>query len=86
VKKQNTMTLAAQYLFLPSIMFSGIMFPAELLPKPMQWIGEVLPATQGVKLYSDVGLQLLPLIILAGITVAALGTSAVLFRKISERK
>ncbi|MDR2502144.1 MAG: ABC transporter permease [Oscillospiraceae bacterium] len=86
VKKQNTMTLAAQCLFLPSIMFSGIMFPAELLPKPMQWIGEVLPATQGARLYGGACLQLLPLAVLAGITVAAFTVSAALFRKISERK
>jgi ABC-2 type transport system permease protein len=86
VKKQNTMTLASQCLFLPSIMFSGIMFPAELLPEPMQRIGEILPATQGVRLYSDAGLQLLPLVILAGITVLAFAISAALFRKISERK
>ncbi|MFP3153519.1 ABC transporter permease [Lachnospiraceae bacterium ZAX-1] len=86
VKKQNSMTLAAQCLFLPSIMFSGIMFPENLLPKPMQWIGEVLPATQGVRLYSDTGLQLQPLLILAGIMVVAFAISAILFRRISQRK
>jgi ABC-2 type transport system permease protein len=86
VKKQNTMTLAAQCLFLPSIMFSGIMFPAELLPKPMRWIGEVLPATQGVRLYSDAGLQIQPLLILIGVMVVAFAISAVLFRRISVRK
>jgi ABC-2 type transport system permease protein len=65
---------------------SGIMFPAELLPKPMQWIGEVLPATQGVRLYSDAGLQLQPLLILGGIMVVAFAVSAALFRRISQRK
>ncbi|MDR3207213.1 MAG: ABC transporter permease [Oscillospiraceae bacterium] len=86
VKKQNTMTLAAQCLFLPSIMFSGIMFPSELLPKPMQWLGEVLPATQGVRLLAGDELRITPLMILAAITVAAFAASVVMFRRISLRK
>ena len=86
VKKQNTMMLAAQCLFLPSIMFSGIMFPAELLPDFMQTIGKVLPAAQGILLYSDTGLQLQPLLILSGTAAAGFTVSAFLFRRISERK
>lgn len=86
VKKQNALTLVAQGLFLPTIMFSGIMFPSELLPKPMQWIGEVLPATQGIRLFSDAQIQIQPLMMLCLLTAAAFTVSAMLFRRISVRK
>lgn len=40
-------------LFLPSVMFSGIMFPAELLPKPFEIAGKIFPATWGFELLSE---------------------------------
>lgn len=86
VKKQNTMTLAAQCLFLPSIMFSGILFPAELLPKPMMWLGVALPATQGARLLDGGALAAVPLAILCGLTVASFTVSAALFKRISIRR
>jgi ABC-2 type transport system permease protein len=86
VKKQNTLTLVSQCLFLPTIMFSGIMFPAGLLPKPMQWIGEILPATQGMAMLSDAGLQMQPLIILCTMAVLLFAVSTILFRRISARQ
>ena len=86
VKRQNTMTLAAQCLFLPSIMFSGIMFPAEMLPKPMQWLGMALPATQGVRLLDDGMLAAAPLAILVGLTIVSFAASTVLFKRISIRR
>jgi len=85
VKKQTTLTLAGQFLFLPTVMFSGIMFPSNLLPKPMQMFGEILPATQGLRLITDAGLQLLPLGILTVMTLTAFTLSVVLFRRISVR-
>lgn len=86
VKKQNTMTLAAQCFFLPSIMFSGILFPAGLLPKPLMWLGTLLPATQGVRLLDGDGLAKMPLAILGALTVASFSASVVLFRRISLRQ
>lgn len=86
VKKQNTMTLAAQCLFLPSIMFSGILFPAELLPKPMMWLGVALPATQGARLLNGGALAAAPLAILCGLTVASFTISVALFKRISIRR
>ena len=86
VKKQNTMTLAAQCLFLPSIMFSGILFPAELLPKPMLWLGLALPATQGARLLDGGTLAASPLAILCGLTIASFAAAVVLFKRISIRK
>jgi ABC-2 type transport system permease protein len=85
VKRQNTMTLAAQCLFLPSILFSGIMFPAKLLPKPMQWIGQALPATQGARLFDGTALQTTALLVLLGVTGGAFLVAAQRFRRISQR-
>lgn len=85
VKKQSTLTLAGQCLFLPTVMLSGIMFPADILPKPMRMIGEVLPASQGMKLISGGVLQTTPLLILIAITVLAFGASMVMFRRINMK-
>lgn len=86
VKKQNTMTLASQCLFLPSVMFSGIMFPVELLPKPMQWLGMALPATHGMGLYDGGTMAVVPLAVLVGVTIVSFLVSAVLFKRISIRR
>jgi ABC-2 type transport system permease protein len=86
VRKQNTLTLVSQCLFLPTIMFSGIMFPSELLPKPMQWIGEILPATQGMHMFSKAGIATQPLIILCGMTAIFFAASVILFRRPGGRR
>jgi ABC-2 type transport system permease protein len=31
--------------FLPSLLLSGIMFPASMLPSALNWVGRVFPAT-----------------------------------------
>lgn len=85
VKKQSSLTLVGQCLFLPTIMFSGIMFPAKFLPKPMQVIGEILPATQGMQLISEGVLQITPLLILFLLTAVAFTVSVILFRRTSMR-
>lgn len=48
--KGSKLTMLAQVVFLPSIMLSGIMFPAEMLPKPLLYLGKLFPATWGFKL------------------------------------
>lgn len=57
VKNQSKLTMLVQIIFLPSIMLSGIMFPADLLPDPIKMIGQIFPAAQGFKLMLDFGLQ-----------------------------
>lgn len=85
VKKQTSLALVGQFLFLPTVMFSGIMFPAKLLPQPMQMVGEILPATHGLRLLTNAGLQSLPLIILIAMAFVAFMLSVLLFRRISVR-
>ena len=86
VKKQNTLTLVSQCLFLPTIMFSGIMFPADLLPKPMQWFGEILPATLGMRMISGGEIVAQVLIILCVMTTVFFLASAIIFKRISARR
>lgn len=47
VKSTTKLTMISQLIFLPSIMLSGIMFPAEMLPTILQSIGKAFPATWG---------------------------------------
>ena len=57
VKNQAKLTLTAQLIFLPSIMLSGIMFPVSLLPKTLEIIGNLFPASWGYKLMLDHGFR-----------------------------
>lgn len=50
VKNQAKLTMYSQVLFLPSILLSGIMFSAELLPHLLKNIGKLFPATWGYAL------------------------------------
>lgn len=50
VRDQSRLAAAAQIVFLPSVLLSGIMFPASMLPEALQGIGEILPATSGYEL------------------------------------
>lgn len=56
VKNQAKLTMVAQLVFLPSIMLSGIMFPANLLPNFLEKIGRLFPAQWGFRLMLDRGL------------------------------
>lgn len=58
VKNQTRMAMTAQLVFLPSIMLSGIMFPADLLPDILQAAGRIFPAFWGYRLMLDHGFQL----------------------------
>lgn len=47
VKSESKLTMVSQFVFLPSLMLSGIMFPASMLPKVMESVGKIFPATNG---------------------------------------
>lgn len=61
----------AFFFFLPSILLSGFMFPFDGMPRPAQWLAEVLPLTHFVRIVrgvlqrgaslGDVGRELVPL-------------------------
>lgn len=45
------------FIFLPSILLSGFMFPFAGMPKPVQWLAEVLPLTHFLRLIRGVMLR-----------------------------
>lgn len=55
VKNQAKLTMISQVFFLPSIMLSGTMFPASMLPKVLEVPGKLFPATWGFRLMNEAG-------------------------------
>lgn len=86
VKKQTTMGLVGQLLFLPSLMFTGMMFPAEFLPKALQKVGSVLPASFGMKILLGSETVWPNILALTGIIIVAFAVSAWMYKKISYSK
>ena len=82
VKSQSKLTMLAQLLFLPSIMLSGIMFPAELLPGALQGAGRLFPAAWGYRLMQDGGLVLAHLWPLAAVLAGGAGACALLLKRL----
>lgn len=76
IKSASKLTMAAQFIFLPSIMLAGIMFPANMLPKALETLGMIFPATWGFKLmiseHFDVRL-LMPLVVIMIVSVCVSG-------------
>lgn len=52
-KSASKLTMYSQIVFLPSMMLSGIMFPVNMLPKPLEYLGLLLPATHAMKILSS---------------------------------
>lgn len=76
------------FILMPSILLSGFMFPYEGMPKPAQWIADMLPATHFMRVIRGVVLRdaslddLAPdLIWLAVFSVAGLALASLRFRK-----
>ncbi|MDU1412381.1 MAG: ABC transporter permease [Clostridium sp.] len=67
VKSLSRLTMISQFVFLPSIMLSGIMFPSNMLPEFLQGLGKIFPSTWGfenmIKSNFD-SLTMLPLIVI----------------------
>ena len=53
VGDQAKLTMFSQLVFLPSIMLSGILFPANLLPEFLQQLGRIFPAAWGYRLLAQ---------------------------------
>lgn len=58
VKDQAKTSMVSIIVFLPSIMFSGIMFPVELLPKLFEKMGKIFPASWGYRVMMENNFQL----------------------------
>ena len=57
VKSQMQAMQLAFFVFLPSILLSGFMFPFAGMPKPAQWLAEILPLTHFVRLIRGIMLR-----------------------------
>ena len=55
VQDPAKLTMVSQLFFLPSILLSGILFPAELLPEALAWAGRLFPAHWGYRLMAGTG-------------------------------
>lgn len=72
VKNQAKLTMISQIVFFPSIMLSGIMFPANLLPEFLEQLGKLFPASWSYALLLDPKTELnscIPLIVIFAIAV-----------------
>ena len=85
VKEQAKLTMVCQIAFLPSILLSGILFPANLLPEFLQKAGKIFPAFWGFRFMSERGAGLRNAIPLAGIFVCAVIGWALLLRRRKNR-
>lgn len=53
IKTTSKLTMISQLLFLPSLMLSGIMFPVSMLPNILTKVGNIFPATWGLKIMTS---------------------------------
>ena len=81
IKNQAKLTMTAQLVFLPSIMLSGIMFPADLLPGLLETAGRIFPASWGYRLMLDHGFCLENLWYLILVFFAAVIVCGILLKK-----
>jgi len=85
VKSQSKLTMFAQIIFLPSLMLSGIMFPANMLPNVIENAGTIFPATMGFKIMTSgrfVFMEYLPLIL---VSIVAFIVCIIALSKIAKR-
>jgi len=60
------------FFFLPSMLLSGFMFPFDAMPRPAQWIGELLPLTHFLRIVRGILLKGAPIEALANEVLAIL--------------
>lgn len=82
VKNQAKLTMLSQLVFLPSIMLSGIMFSADLLPGFLKGIGRLFPAAWGYRLMTAGGFSWGDLWPLAVIMAAAVLLCGFLLKRV----
>lgn len=85
VKNTADTSMFSILIFLPSIMFSGIMFPSDMLPKAFETAGKLFPATWGYELMTNEAFSMQTLLPLCGIFLVALILCSVLLKRIQTR-
>jgi len=82
IKNTTKLTMASQFIFLPSVMLSGIMFPVEMLPKILENAGKIFPATWGFKMMVSEAFNMSLLFPISIIFVVAICISGYILSKI----
>lgn len=72
IKRATKLVMVSQFLFLPSVMLSGIMFPADMLPKTLQNVGKIFPATWGFQLMQQNSMKIKMIVPLLVIILTAI--------------
>ena len=85
VKHQAKLTMLSQLIFLPSIMLSGIMFSADLLPGFLVYMGKLFPASWGYMLLTDTGSRFWNLSALFVIFAASAAVCGIILKKMQSR-
>lgn len=83
IKSQAKLTMVAMVIFLPSIMLSGIMFPATMLPSFMRYIAYIFPATIGFQAMTAIEVWHIP-VLLAIFFVLCAAVAVILKRKVRK--
>ena len=82
VKNQAKLTMYCQIVFLPSILLSGIMFPADLLPGALEMFGRLFPAAWGYRLLAGAETGGTAALVLTGICLLAAALCVFLLKRI----
>lgn len=83
VKTQAKQSMIAIIIFLPSVMLSGIMFPATMLPNFMQYLAYIFPATIGFQAMTAFEVWHLP--VLAAIFIILCASIALILKMKSNK-
>lgn len=91
-KGNSSAMMFSQGIFLPTVMLSGIMFPASMLPEALRIVGRVLPGTYIMQTFGGLNYSLTPdiepmvaLLTATGIGIIATVGAVFKFRSTSKR-
>lgn len=84
VKSMARLTMVSQFLFLPSIMLSGIMFPSNLLPGVFKYVGKIFPATWALVNMSNSNISELSMVPFILISIATVVLIVIKIRHLKE--
>ncbi len=83
INSTSKLTMVSQFIFLPSIMLAGIMFPTDMLPKALEYVGMIFPATWGFRLMTSAEFDFIHLIPLVAILFVCFVVSVYKLSKMS---
>jgi ABC-2 type transport system permease protein len=59
-RSQSMASMLSMIVFFPTVMLTGIMFPASMLPQGLQWVGRIFPAAHAVQALRGFAYELKP--------------------------